>query len=1350
MTENALMGLCPDCLLRAGFGTIDSRGETAEKPAPFVPPTPEELARYFPELEIIELLGRGGMGAVYKVRQKRLERLVALKILPPNVGQDPSFAERFEREAKALAQLHHPNIVTLYDSGQVDGLFYFFMEFVDGMNLRQMLDTGHISPREALAIVPQICDALQFAHDRGIIHRDIKPENILLNKEGRVKIADFGVAKIVAYELSETTGGGTAAPELGRTEAGKVIGTPQYMAPEQLSHPLDVDNRADIYALGVVFYQMLTGELPVGKFERPSNKAQIDVRLDEVVLRALEKKPELRYQQVSEVKTMVETIASRADIPTVGLGVAPGSASGRTDAPRFSRMAIMGVVLALLLLMVLLSVFIPARWSAWALNSTVNPKLADASHSEPNAVRQIKNALFVASLNQGEVELAAIGNMPWTNPVCWLPDGQPSVAPFPLDNNFAISNWAENMEIKKIAFYIRNESAEGISTPICRISQESGAQPGSSAWDAPDSRTPNGHFAQIIVCPKGALTMNISLGVANGTWETAITLKHENNFSGGEADGDWSATWQAVTGKEGDVAVSCSYKKNEDWESRMVYVDDTEKVIPIQENSSHVGNGQTGATLPVSSSEFARIKEFRLQRRKYQWVEFRNVSLQPGHATTVEVRDFGDENQSAQTMPTTPAAAQNLTFGPVMERTLYDYKSGKDWLLNLETGETFSLPAGVDWDRNASAVWEWMHQHGIHVMGFTAFSQHWHEGDPVPVIQTLDHGYGLPVASKRGLYGFEMKAAIIQKKDIAFETITPLQISNALQWQVSPANGNSNAGPWLSQFAGMAWHDVAWHGLDDYLYAFQTDDGQGGVLQITGFTENPRAVKIRYKVVQSSVTTVTPVSLPPANAQNPSFGPVIERTIYDYKSGKDWLLNLETGESFSLPPGLDWDRNAAAVWEWAHQHGVHVTGLPVVSQQALYGFEMKAAIVREPNLTFEAITPLQISKALQGPLVTQSSHNDGPILFQLAGMDWQNLYAFLTNDGQSGLLQVIGMTENPPGVKIRYKVVLSSVTTVTPLSLPPADAQSPSFGPVMEHVLPADKDGLTPLFDLDHDKLVPDPGPGDTTGGLARLFSSGVAVMRDEAKGQTVLMGMGGGTVTESVRPEQWDTMTAAEAALLAMNSFLGHPGMGVITSAVAPGKLPQTFLFKTSSGKIGLWQVEEFTDNPHSVKIRYKLVQNAVETGNSLSWLLEEKPPIVSAMKNPVETPHFPLAGEAVGFADFDGEFHPVMFLAAPIPRGGSEVPASSLPPSRDSTLTLDIYRGTNPLATANHFLGEFQITTPSADAGLEIGFRLTQSGQLYLDVSDRDKNVTLEGNRIRAADPTDKQNTIRYKLVR
>jgi serine/threonine protein kinase len=307
----------------------------AERPR-FVAPAPEELAGKFPQLEILGFIGQGGMGAVYKARQKELDRTVALKILPPDIGQDAAFAERFTREARALAKLNHPGIVTLYEFGSsgresapseqsrltsaATGRFYYFlMEFVDGVNLRQLLQTGRVSSREALAIVPQICDALQYAHDQGIVHRDIKPENILLDRRGRVKVADFGLAKLVegragiplSADAAQTESGahGVTRPAEALTEAGKVMGTPNYIAPEQIEHPDEVDHRADIYALGVVLYQMLTGELPGKPLQPPSSKVRLDVRLDEIVLRALEQKPERRYQQASVLKTDMETIA---------------------------------------------------------------------------------------------------------------------------------------------------------------------------------------------------------------------------------------------------------------------------------------------------------------------------------------------------------------------------------------------------------------------------------------------------------------------------------------------------------------------------------------------------------------------------------------------------------------------------------------------------------------------------------------------------------------------------------------------------------------------------------------------------------------------------------------------------------------------------------------------------------------------------------------------------------------------------------------------------------------------------------------------------------------------------------
>jgi len=327
LPADAPQGLCPQCLMKLGLPTgaeIDKAAPSDHSsdmptsgpaPAGFAPPAPAELAEQFPQLEILELLGQGGMGAVYKARQKQLDRLVALKILPPDVSRTEAFAERFTREARSLAKLNHPHIVTVHDFGRTEaGLCYFIMEFVDGTDLRRVIQAAELSPREALAIVPQICEALQYAHDEGIVHRDIKPENVLMDKKGRVKIADFGLAKLLDRPAAVYT----------LTGAGQKMGTPHYMAPEQIEHPHDVDHRADIYSLGVVFYEMLTGELPLGRFPPPSKKVHIDVRLDQVVLKTLEKEPELRYQQANEVKTAVETICSPAEPGQPGAEAAAG------------------------------------------------------------------------------------------------------------------------------------------------------------------------------------------------------------------------------------------------------------------------------------------------------------------------------------------------------------------------------------------------------------------------------------------------------------------------------------------------------------------------------------------------------------------------------------------------------------------------------------------------------------------------------------------------------------------------------------------------------------------------------------------------------------------------------------------------------------------------------------------------------------------------------------------------------------------------------------------------------------------------------------------------------------------
>jgi len=240
------------------------------------------------------------MGCVYRVRERDSGRISALKVLPRELAADPAFVERFEREARTLARLRHPHIVGVHGFGQAGGFCFLLMEFVDGASLRQALRSGRFTPQQALALIPPICEALQAAHAQGVLHRDIKPENLLLNAEGRVKIADFGIAKLLEGP------GASSAEKYTLTRTGARIGTPHYMAPEQVETPDQVDHRADIYSLGVVFYELLTGELPLGRFPAPSIKAGLDARVDDIVFRALAKERELRQQTADQVKAEVE------------------------------------------------------------------------------------------------------------------------------------------------------------------------------------------------------------------------------------------------------------------------------------------------------------------------------------------------------------------------------------------------------------------------------------------------------------------------------------------------------------------------------------------------------------------------------------------------------------------------------------------------------------------------------------------------------------------------------------------------------------------------------------------------------------------------------------------------------------------------------------------------------------------------------------------------------------------------------------------------------------------------------------------------------------------------------------
>jgi predicted Ser/Thr protein kinase len=267
-------------------------------------PLPEELTALLPagNYHVESFLGQGGMGAVYKGTQVRLKRSVAIKIMRRDQGQDYGFEQRFEREAQAMAKLNHPNIVSVIDYGEAGpDYLYIVMELVDGADLMDVIRGGQMTQEMALSLLPQICDALQFAHDHGIVHRDIKPSNIMVTRDGRVKMADFGLAKPMDGIESGF-----------RTQTGTGMGTPDYAAPEQFDPNGHIDHRADIYALGVMIYQMITGQLPRGAWKAPSERAPVAPQWDDIVSRAMQSDPSDRYQAASQIKTDVSSIVMGA------------------------------------------------------------------------------------------------------------------------------------------------------------------------------------------------------------------------------------------------------------------------------------------------------------------------------------------------------------------------------------------------------------------------------------------------------------------------------------------------------------------------------------------------------------------------------------------------------------------------------------------------------------------------------------------------------------------------------------------------------------------------------------------------------------------------------------------------------------------------------------------------------------------------------------------------------------------------------------------------------------------------------------------------------------------------------
>lgn len=273
----------------------------ADKARHWQPPPPAELQKLLPGYQIEKLIGRGGMGAVYRGVQTSLDRNVAIKILPPGLGEhDPAFMERFLNEARLMAKLAHPNVVTIFESGETkEGQLYFVMELMEGTDVARMIaEHGRLSVEQARSIYLRVCDALAAAHELGIVHRDIKPANVLINAKGVVKVGDFGLAR-----LEDAAHGGF-------TRTGFMVGTPDFLAPEAYTPGGEIDGRADIYAVGVMLYQMLTGALPRGAFKPASTLVPgLDRHFDSVISRAMQTKPDNRYASAAQMRHDLEQLS---------------------------------------------------------------------------------------------------------------------------------------------------------------------------------------------------------------------------------------------------------------------------------------------------------------------------------------------------------------------------------------------------------------------------------------------------------------------------------------------------------------------------------------------------------------------------------------------------------------------------------------------------------------------------------------------------------------------------------------------------------------------------------------------------------------------------------------------------------------------------------------------------------------------------------------------------------------------------------------------------------------------------------------------------------------------------------
>lgn len=314
-----------------------SQDPSAQHQPPFDVPSVEEMAALLPQYAFEKLAAFGGMGAVYRGRQVSLDRPVAIKILPPEFGRQEDFADRFKSEARAMAKLNHTHIVAVYDFGITqEGHLYLVMEWVEGQTLHTLIQKGSLPVRKAANLAMQLCEALAFAHQHKILHRDIKPGNIMISEDDQVKVADFGLARPITGEAEENP-----------------FGTPDYAAPEILGKG-GVDQRADIFAAGVVLYEMLTGRVPQQPRRSVKEFAPLSARWDELIDKATHADPTQRFQDVGEFRARIAMLLNQSSQAASVVEVAEDEADGKTLLKPLKLVLMGGVVLVAVIILSLL------------------------------------------------------------------------------------------------------------------------------------------------------------------------------------------------------------------------------------------------------------------------------------------------------------------------------------------------------------------------------------------------------------------------------------------------------------------------------------------------------------------------------------------------------------------------------------------------------------------------------------------------------------------------------------------------------------------------------------------------------------------------------------------------------------------------------------------------------------------------------------------------------------------------------------------------------------------------------------------------------------------------------------